>query len=44
MTILRELVRFSETIDLPAQGYAESVVYYEITLNLDGSFKRIRSL
>ena len=44
MTILRELVRFSETINLPAQGYAESVVYYEITLNLDGSFKRIRAL
>jgi len=44
MTILRELVRFSETIDLPAQGYAESVVSYEITLNLDGSFKRIRAL
>jgi CRISPR-associated protein Cas8c/Csd1 subtype I-C len=40
MTILTRLVEFGDSIDdLPASGYAESVVYYLIELNPDGSFK-----
>ncbi|MEQ9234180.1 type I-C CRISPR-associated protein Cas8c/Csd1 [Coleofasciculus sp. E2-BRE-01] len=44
MTILAELVKLSHTIDLPAKAYAESTIYWQIILNLDGSFNRIVEL